>query len=63
VLGGDTDVTEYGPGGFGKEALDEVEPRSVLGGEDEPEAPFGSGRERSLGLSRNMRGVLISSPF
>ena len=32
VLGGDADVTEYGAGGFGKEALDEVEPRSVLGG-------------------------------
>ena len=58
VLGGDADVTEYGAGGFGKEALDEVEPRSVLGGEDELEAPFGSGREPSLGFSRNMRGVL-----
>jgi hypothetical protein len=58
VLGADADVTEYGAGGFGKEALDEVKPRSVLGGEDELEAPFGSGREPSLGFSRNMRGVL-----
>jgi hypothetical protein len=61
VLGGDADVTEYGAGGFGKEALDEVEPRSVLGGEDELEAPFGSGREPSLGFSRNMRGVIVDN--
>ena len=62
VLGGAADVTEYGAGGFGKEALDEVEPRSVLGGEDELEAPFGSGREPSLGFSsRNMRGVIVEN--
>ena len=61
VLGGDADVTEYGAGGFGKEALDKVEPRSVLGGEDELEAPFGSGREPSLGFSRNMRGVIVEN--
>jgi hypothetical protein len=56
VLGGAADVTEYGAGGFGKEALDEVEPRSVLGGEDELEAPFGSGREPSLGFSTRFAG-------
>jgi len=62
VLGGDADVTEYGAGGIGKEALDEVEPRSVLGGEDELEAPFGSGREPSLGFSsRKMRGVIVEN--
>src|SRR5580658_370702 len=61
VLGGDADATEYGAGGFGKEALDEVEPRSVLGSEDELEAPFGSGREPSLGFSRNMRGVIVEN--
>jgi hypothetical protein len=32
VLEGDADVKEYGAGSFGKEALDKVEPRSLLGG-------------------------------
>jgi hypothetical protein len=61
VLGGDADVTEYGASGFGKEALDEVESRSVLGGEDELEASFGSCREPSFGFSRDMRGVIVEN--
>ena len=35
VLGGDADVTKYRARGFGKEALDKIEPGAVLGREDE----------------------------
>jgi hypothetical protein len=31
LLGGDADVAQHGAGEFGKEALDEIEPRAVLG--------------------------------
>jgi hypothetical protein len=41
LFGCDTDVTQHGAGEFGKEALDEVEPRAVLGREGEFEAVRG----------------------
>jgi hypothetical protein len=46
----DADVAEHRAGGFGEEALDQVQPGAMLGGEDEPEASLGSGGEPSLGF-------------
>ena len=41
LLGCDTDLTQDGAGEFGEEALDEVEPGAVRGGEGEFEAVRG----------------------
>ena len=59
VLRADADVTEHRAGGFGKEPLDEIEPGAVLGGEHELKASFGSRRQPSLGLPRDVRGVIV----
>src|SRR5689334_18480366 len=59
VFRADADVTEHGAGGFGEEPLDEIEPGAVLGGEHEPKASFRSRRQPSLGLLRDVRGVII----
>jgi hypothetical protein len=55
----DANVAEHRAGGFGEEALDEIEPRPVLWGEHELKAPLGSRRQPSLGLLRNVRGVIV----
>ena len=59
VFRADADVTEHGAGGFGEEPLDGIEPGAVLGGEHEPKASFRSCRQPSLGLLRDVRGVII----
>jgi hypothetical protein len=59
VFRADADVTKHGAGGFGEEPLDEIEPRAVLGGEHELKAPFRSRRQPSLGLLRDVRGVIV----
>ena len=48
VFGVDADVAEHGAGGFGEEALDQVQPGAMLGGEDEPEGPSGRAASQAL---------------
>jgi len=59
VFRADTDVTEHRAGGFCEEPLDEIEPGPVLGGEHELKASLGSRRQPSLGLLRNVRGMVV----
>jgi len=42
-----------------KRPLDEIEPRAVFGGEHELKASFRLRRQPSLGLPRDMRGVIV----
>ena len=63
MFGVDADVAEHGAGGFGEEALDQVEPGAVFGGEDEPEASLGLGGEPSLGFPRDVGGVIVENDF
>ena len=51
LFGRDADVAEHRAGNFGEEALDEVEPRAVLGCEGELEASDWSSGEPSCGFS------------
>src|SRR5277367_2396081 len=48
-----------GTGEFGKEALDEIEPRAVLGSESEFETMCGLIGEPSCGLFGDMRGMIV----
>src|SRR5215813_1023826 len=59
VFRADADVAEHGAGGFGEEALDEIEPGAVLGREHELKAPLGSRCQPSLGLPRDVRRVIV----
>ena len=58
-VGSDTDVAQHGAREFGKEALDEVEPGAVLGREDKFKAVRGRIGEPSLGLLRDVCGMII----
>lgn len=59
VFRADANVAEHRAGSFGEEALDEIEPRPVLGGEHELKASLGLRRKPRLGLLRNVRGVIV----
>ena len=59
LLGGDADVAQDGAGEFGKEALDEIEPGTVLGGESEFEAVCGLAGEPGSGLFGDMCGMIV----
>jgi hypothetical protein len=50
LFGCDTDMTQDGAGKFGEEALDQVEPGAVGGGEGELEAVLGLLRDPGSGL-------------
>ena len=50
LFGSDADVAQNGTGELGEETLDKVEPRAVLGGEGEFEAPGGLCGEPSFRL-------------
>ena len=54
-----TDVAQDGSCELGEEALDEVEPRTVLGSEGEFEAAGGLIGEPGLGLFGDVRGVIV----
>ena len=59
LLGCDADVTEHRTGELGKEALDEIEPRAVLGREGELEAMRGLRSEPGSGLIGDVRGMIV----
>ena len=55
----DADVAQDGAGKLGKEALDEIEPRAVLGREGEFEAASGLLGEPSFGFLGKVRGMIV----
>ena len=59
LLGCDADVAQDGAGEFGKEALDEIEPRAVLGSESKFEAVCGLAGEPGSGLFGDMRRMIV----
>ena len=59
LFGCDADVAQHGAGELGEEALDEVEPRAVLGGEGEFEAARGLLGEPGFGLLGDVRGMIV----
>ena len=59
VFGCDADVAEHRAGELGEEAFDQIEPRAVLGGKGEFEAPGRLARELSLGLLGDVRGMIV----
>jgi len=59
LLGGDADVAQDGTGEFGKEALDEVKPGSMLGREREFEAVHRLISEPGPGLFGDVRGMIV----
>jgi hypothetical protein len=63
LFGGHPDVAQDGVGEFGEEALDEIEPRAVLGCEGEFEASNRSSGEPSSGFSRDVRGMIVEDQF
>ena len=60
-FGCDADAAQDGAGEFGKEALDEIEPRAVIGGESEFEAVRGLTGEPGSGLFGDMRGMSLAT--
>ena len=52
-------MTQDGAGKLGEEALDEIEPGAVLGREGELEAAARSSDEPSLGLPRDVCGMIV----
>jgi len=59
VFGGDADVAQDGAGELGEEALDEVEPRAVLGSEGELEAAGGLFGEPGFRLLGDVGGMIV----
>ncbi len=59
LFGGDADVAQDGAGELGEGALDEVEPRAVLGCEGELEAARGLFGEPSFRLLGDVRGMIV----
>ena len=59
LFGRDADMAQRGAGQFGEEALDEVEPRAVLGSEGELEAARGLLGEPGFGLLGDMSRMII----
>ena len=59
LFGCDADMAQDRAGELGEEAFDEIEPGAVLGREDEFEATDRLVREPSLGLLRDVRGMIV----
>jgi hypothetical protein len=59
LLGCDADVAQDGAGEFGKEALHEIEPGTVLGSESKFEAVGGTTGEPGSGLFGDMRRMIV----
>ena len=63
VLRGYPDVAQHRAGELGEEALNEVEPRAMLGDEGELEASSWSRSQPSSGFSRYVRGMIVEDQF
>ena len=61
LFGCHTDVAQDGSCELGKEALDEVEPRAVLGSEGEFEAALGLIGEPGSGFFGDVRGMIVEN--
>jgi len=59
VFGADADVAQYRARQLGKEAFDEIEPRSMGRCEGEREAPDRLRGEPGCGLARDMGGIVV----
>ena len=59
LFGCDADVAQHGSCELGEEALDEIEPGAVLGGEGELEATLELLGEPSLGLLGDVCGMIV----
>ena len=59
LFGCDADMAQHGAGKLGEEAFDKIEPRAVLGGEDEFEAARGLIGKPSFGLLGDVRGMIV----
>ena len=59
LFGRDVDIAQHGAGQFGEEALDEVEPRAMLGSEGELEAARGLLGEPGFCLPGDTRGMIV----
>jgi hypothetical protein len=62
-LRGYPDVAQHRAGELGEEALNEVEPRAMLGDEGELEASSWSRSPPSSGFSRYVRGMIVEDQF
>ena len=61
LFGRDADMAQHGAGQLGEEALDEVEPRTMLGSEGELEAARGLLGEPGFGPPGDMRGIPLAT--
>jgi hypothetical protein len=59
LLGGDANVPQDGTGEFREEALDEIEPRAVIGGESEFEAVHRLIGKPGFGFPRDMCRMIV----
>ena len=59
LFGCDPDVAQHGSRELGEEALDQIEPGAVFGGEGELETTCGLLGEPSLGLLRDECGMIF----
>jgi len=55
----DADMAQHRSGELGEQAFDEIEPRAALGGKGEFEATGWLIRQPSLGLLRDVRGMIV----
>ena len=62
-LGCHPDMTEQRPRHLGEEAFDKIEPRAMLRREHKAEATLWLGRQPSLRLLRNVRGMIVEDQF
>ena len=63
LFGSNADMAQDGACKLGKETLDEVEPRAVLGRERELETAGGLSSEPSFGLLGDVRGMIVEDQF
>ena len=59
LFGFDADMTQHRASELGEEALDEIEPRPVRGGEGELEAADRLLSEPGIGLFGDVRGMIV----
>ena len=61
LFGFDADVAQHRASELGEEALDEIEPRAVLGREGELESADRLLSEPGIGLFRDVRGMIVGN--